>query len=253
MSDSLTTALERAAETPKQKAAADLVARHKPDIARLVTHDYGPDWIERVVRLEGRRNPMLQDCDPWSFVGAVVECAQLQLEPGPLDLVYLIPRAKEVVVDVAYRGFIEIAHRSGLVREVFAGLVHDGDRFDYQYGTVPRLVHVPAGPPGEREIVAAYGVARLRSGGAPFEVIYEDDWEKARKASPLGSKGKGAWIDHRPQMIRKTAVRRLEKWLPKNAALGQAFALDEQPATRVDDLIAGELPTTEPKGDADNG
>lgn len=252
MSESLTTALERSAETPKQRAAAELVARHKPDIARLVTHEYGPDWIERVVRLEGRRNVALQDCAPWSFVGAVVECAQLGLEPNAaLGLVYLVPFKKEVTVIVGYRGYVELAYRSGLVKDVQAELVYDGDTFRVVKGTSPKIVHEDQGPPGEREIVAAYAVAHLKTGGTVAKVIYEADWEKARQASTLGAKNAGPWADHRSAMIRKTALRRLEPWLPKTATLGQAFALDEQPATRVDDLIAGELPL--PESEASDG
>jgi recombinational DNA repair protein RecT len=76
----------------------------------------------------------------------------------------------------------------------------------------------------------------LKTGGAPFRVIYEEDWEKARQASQLGARNRGPWLDHRPAMILKTAFRRLEPMLPKTAALAQAVEADEQPAPDVDDL-----------------
>jgi recombination protein RecT len=188
------------------------------------------------VRLTGRANPLLLACDPWSYVGAAVELVRVGLEPGIGGLSALIPRGKEVVPLIMYRGYVELAYRSGLVRDVSAELVYDGDHFRVVKGTSPKIEHADEGPPGEREIVAAYAVAHLKTGGTVAKVIYADDWEKAREASQLGAKGKGPWIDHRPAMIRKTALRRLEPWLPKTSPLVDMFRMDETPV-RLDDLL----------------
>ena len=62
----------------------------------------------------------------------------------------------------------------------------------------------------------------------------------ARKALQLGAKNKGPWAESRPEMILKTSVRRLEKWLPKSPAVMFAASVDEQPAERFpDEEIAG--------------
>src|SRR6266567_377007 len=149
--------------------------------------------LERVaapenVMTEIRRTPKLLECSPESLLGAMMLAAQLGLEPGPLGQVYLVPFKRQVEFVVGYRGYIDLAYRSGQVKDVAAALVHEGDEFSYQYGTTPKLLHVPEGPAGEREIEAAYAVARLRTGGTVFVVTYGDDWEKARKASAAGAK-----------------------------------------------------------------
>src|SRR5258708_36088949 len=213
----LTGALEVAKQTPKQSQAFDLLARSKPEIAKLLPPGVTVERFERILRTTARLNPLLLECDAQSFLGAAMHSAQLNLEPGPLGLLYLVPFKREVTVIVGYRGYVELAYRSGLVKDVTAELVYEGDGFRGVKGTSPKIEHSDDGPPDDREIVAAYAVAHLKTGGTVSRVIYEDDWERARKASVLGAKGSGPWADHRPAMIRKTALRRLGPWLPKKA------------------------------------
>lgn len=245
MTETLTGALGVAKQTPKQRQAFDLLARSKPEVAKLLPPGVTIDRFERTVRTAARLNPLLLECSAESFLGAVMHTAQLGLEPGPLGLVYLVPFKREVTLIVGYRGYVELAYRSGLVKDVTAELVYEGDGFRVVKGTSPKIEHTDEGPPGEREIIACYAVAHLKTGGTVSRVVYEDEWETARKASTLGAKGAGPWSDHRPAMIRKTALRRLEPWLPKTPQLVEAFTVDET-ASRLDDLIAGEqIPISE--------
>lgn len=248
MTETLMGALEVAKQSPKQRQAFDLLARSKPEVAKLLPPGVTIDRFERVVRTAARLNPLLLECSAESFLGAVMHTAQLGLEPGPLGLVYLVPFKREVTLIVGYRGYVELAYRSGLVKDVQAELVYDGDVFKVTKGTAPRIIHEDEGAPGIRKITAAYAVAHLKTGGTVSRVIYENEWEDAREASQLGSQGKGPWNDHRAAMIRKTALRRLEPWLPKTPALVEAFTVDETSA-RLDDLIAGE-PIPLPEGEA---
>jgi len=222
--------LERVASPEAVQTVYDLIKRQGPELAKVVPESIGVERFSRTVLTEIRRTPKLLECSPESLLGAMMLAAQLGLEPGPLGQVYLVPYKRQVEFVVGYRGYIDLAYRSGQVKDVSAQLVHEGDSFAYQYGTTPRLTHVPLGPADEREIEAAYAVARLRTGGTVFAVIYEDDWERARKASPTGSKNVGPWVEHRPAMIRKTAVRRLEPLLPKSPLFAQAVERDETPA-----------------------
>jgi recombination protein RecT len=222
--------LERVSSDPATVNIIQLIERQKPEIAKALPEAIGVERFSRTVLTEIRRTPKLLECSPESLLGAMMLSAQLGLEPGPLGQVYLVPFKKAVEFVIGYRGYIDLAYRSGQVKDVAAALVREGDEFTYQYGTAPKLLHVPEGPSGEREIEAAYAVARLRTGGTVFAVIYEDDWAKAQKRSAAGSKNVGPWVEHRPAMIRKTAVRRLEPMLPKSPLFAQAIERDETPA-----------------------
>ena len=196
-------------------------------------------YAEAALRTELRANDKLRECSPASVLGAFSAALQLGLVPGPLQLVHFVPFNGEAVFLVGYRGYVELAHRSGTVKDVYAELVHEGDTFRVVKGTSPKIVHEPAGAPGERPIVAAYAVAHLKSGGQVFRVIYEDEWETARQASQLGRKNRGPWAEHFPAMVRKTALRRLEPWLPKSPALMEASTVDETvQAIPADVLVA---------------
>lgn len=231
----LRTELERASETPERENVTQLLERMRPELAKLLPEQVTPERFTRTVLTELRRTPALYDCTPESLLGAMMLAAQIGLEPGPLGHVYLVPFAGDVEFVVGYRGFVELAYRSGLVKDVHAALVYDGEPFEYQFGTSPRLTHRPAAPPAEGDPIAAYAVARLRSGGAPFVVTYEQDWEHARNASPAGKKNVGPWQTDRRAMILKTALRRLARFLPQTPALAVAVERDEQPAPELND------------------
>jgi recombination protein RecT len=200
-------------------------------------------YAEAALKTELRANQKLREADPAKVLGAFSYGLQLGLVPGPLGLVHFIPFGSEVVFLVGYRGYIELAYRSGLVKDVSAELVYEGDEFRDVRGSNPKIVHeVTEVRAVDREngtpaIVAAYAVAHLKSGGTVSRVIYEADWVRARSASQLGAKNRGPWTDDFAAMILKTAYRRLEPKLPKTGAAGLAEAWDEQPAEPVDDPV----------------
>jgi recombination protein RecT len=234
--------LERVAAPENVKTVYDLLDRMKPELAKVVPETIGVERFTRTVLTEIRRTPKLLECSPESLLGAMMLAAQLGLEPGPLGQVYLVPFKRQVEFVVGYRGYIDLAYRSGQVKDVSADLVHEGDLFNYRKGTRRFLDHEPMGAADEREIIAAYAIVRLKSGGLDFVVTYGDDWEKARKASAAGAKNVGPWVDHRAAMIRKTAVRRLEPMLPKSPLFTEAIIRDEAPAPEPVELAEGEGP-----------
>lgn len=239
----LTQELERVAASPQAKTVRDLIERQKPELARALGDATGVERFARIVETELRRVPKLYECDPASLLGAMMLAAQLGLEPGPLGHVYLVPFAKRVEFIIGYKGYIDLAFRSGQVKDVTAAIVHAGDHFQYEQGTTPKLRHVPLGPVENRAPEAVYAVARLRTGGAPFVVLYPEDWERARKRSASGAKGYGPWKDDEPAMIRKTAVRRLQPWMPPEVAFGAAAEVDETvPEGETPSVPEGETP-----------
>jgi recombination protein RecT len=229
-------ALEVRADRATIPAIYETLELHEASLARKIpTGVLTWPYAKEALLTELRRNEKLREADPRKVLGAFAYGLQLGLIPGPLGLVHFVPFGQDVVFLVGYRGYIELAYRSGLVKDVSAELVYEGDRFIVSGGTRPGIVHEMQ-PPGERDVTAAYAVAHLKSGGTVFRVIYEPDWERARKSSQLGAKGKGPWADDRAAMVRKTALRRLEPLLPKGPEIGVAVSLDEQPAVSVDEV-----------------
>ena len=227
MTETLTTALERSAQPKEAKTILDLIDRQKPELEKLIGATIGVERFARTVLTELRRTPKLYDCAPESLLGAMMLAAQLGLEPGPLGHVYLVPFKREVVFVVGYKGMVDLAYRSGLVKDVATGLVFEGDAFEWREGTRPFLDHTPSGPPTERDWTHAYAVARLRTGGTVFRVIFPEDAEKAKTKSANGASPASPWQTDYHAMIRKTAIRRLAPMLPQSPVFARALGADE--------------------------
>lgn len=213
---------------------------YKHEIARALPRHMTADRMARIALTECRKTPALMKCEPATLFGAVIQCAQLGLEPGgALGHAYLIPfenRKKgitEVQFIVGYKGMLDIARRSGQIVSISARTVHQNDKFTYRFGLDETIEHVPAD--GERgEMTHVYAVARLKDGGVQFEVMSRHEIERIRNASQgyktavKYDRTDSPWISSFEEMAKKTVIRRLFKYLPVSIELAQAVALDER-------------------------
>lgn len=249
MSETLTTALERAAQPKESKTVTDLIARMGPELEKVLPQTIGVERFTRTVLTELRRTPKLYDCDPASLLGAMMLAAQLGLEPGPLGHVYLVPFKREVTFIVGYRGIIELAYRSGRVKEIVARTVYEGERADFDYyetETGTKLRHRPRLDDERGEPCLWYARAKTTAGGVivtrPLTLA---DVERTRDRSPAAKSGVSPWTTDFDAMARKTAVRRLAPFLPQSPSLAAALERDETPAPPV--LDVGDALDTGPK------
>lgn len=171
-----------------------------------------PERMTRFALTALNRSPGLLKCSPPSFLGCVVQSAQLGLDPsGITGEAYLVPFKDVCTFIIGYRGLLKLARRSGKITEAAAHVVHANDKFEYEYGLDSKLIHKPC--EGERgDVTHAYAYAKFTDGGRVFEVMTRSDIEKVRASSRASSNG--PWVTHPEEMSRKTVFRRLAKWLP---------------------------------------
>jgi recombination protein RecT len=176
--------------------------------------------------------PQLLECSPRSLLGAVVQCAQLGLEPGILGMAYLVPfrdrkrGTTEVTLIPGYRGLLDLARRSGEISTIQAHGVRRKDRFNYRYGLDPQLDHIPSEDTDRGELSHVYAIARLKDGGVQFEVMTRPEIDAHRDRYSRAS-AIGPWQTEYEEMAKKTVLRKLCKLLPASIELHQAVALDE--------------------------
>lgn len=213
-----------------QKTVMGLLEQMKGEIARCLPSHLTPDRMARIAMTELRKTPKLQECDPMSFIAAIMQASQLGLEPGIMGSCYLIPffNSKlgkyECTFMPGYRGFLDLARRSGQIKSLVARAVYENDVFEYEYGLQESVTHKPA--MDERgEIKAVYAVALLKDGGHQFEVMSKREIEAVRQKSQ--GKNAGPWTEYYDEMARKTVVRKLFKWLPCSVEMQKAVSLDE--------------------------
>lgn len=199
--------------------------------------------MARIATTEMRKVPKLGQCDPMSFLGAVIQCAQLGLEPGnALGHAYILPFDKrekrggqwvtvrtEAQVIIGYRGMIDLARRSGQIVSIEARAVYEGDKFDCSLGLDSKLTHEPDWQNPNRStadrLIFVYAVAKLKDGGVQFDVMSRAEVDGIRARSK--SADNGPWVTDYPAMALKTVVRRLFKFLPVSIEIQRAVGLDE--------------------------
>ena len=202
------------------------------ELASVATKHLPADRLVRVALGAWSANPKLQQCDQKSFLLSLLRAGQLGLDPsGALGQAYLVPYGKTCQLLLGYRGLIALARRSGEIETIEAHVVFKGDKFTYRLGLNPMLEHEPdssgAGDRGRDDVVAVYAIARFKGGASQFEVMFQPD--VLRIMENTQSRGRsGPWKDHYAEMARKTAVRRLAKYLPLNSELAAGIEYDNE-------------------------
>lgn len=207
-----------------------LVQRMSPQIAKALPKVLEPERFTRIVLTALSSNPQLQECTQDSFLGAMMQAAQLGLEPNtPLGQAYLIPYRNKGVLEctfqLGYQGLLNLAYRTGEYKDIYAHTVYENDEFEYELGMEPKLTHKPK-LSGRGKPVAYYAVYHLKNGGYGMTVMSYEDVERHRKAySKAGNYG--PWANNFDAMAKKTVVKQLLKYAPKAIELANATAADE--------------------------
>jgi recombination protein RecT len=216
----------RGAPDPATAEIARMINAMRPEIARAAPKGMDPDRLVRIALTVVRKTPELGNCSPPSILGALMTCSQLGLEPGAMDLIYLIPRDGECTINIGYRGFIQLAYRSGMVARISAEPVHANDHFIHRKGLNPILEHTwDLGAP-RGELIAAWCAHSLTTGGSDFTVVDETDIARAKRSAQGLSRASSPWNTDPAAMWRKTAIRRDLKLCPQSPELARALAVD---------------------------
>lgn len=227
-------------QEPEKKSLAALIEQMKPEIARVLPRHLDADRMARIATTVLRQTPALGRTTPESFMGALMTCSQLGLEPGPLGEAYLVPYGQTCTFIPGYRGLVKLAYQSGMVTELYAEVAYERDDFTYTLGLERDLTHKPYRG-GERGAPTdVYAVAKLKGGGLAFEVMTVADVERIRARSKAGKNG--PWVTDWEAMAKKTVVKQLAKWLPLSSEFVLATGHDESARTN----IASELVDVEP-------
>jgi recombination protein RecT len=153
-------------------------------------------------------------------------------------------KSVEINVIIGYRGFIDLARRTGTLVSLHADVVYGaaelgkpGDQFEFEYGSAMHLKHVPTGDRAGPKIWA-YAHANLKDGQA-FEVLpygrvleirdkHSEAYRNAlrdRADNPYAFETT-PWVAQEHQMSSKTMVRQVSRMLPMSIEFANAVTLD---------------------------
>lgn len=226
------TAAVPAKRDPRQVLKAEL-HRFAPSYEAMLPRGYRPDRLITGAMLATVKSPDLLKCSPISIAVALGQVAQLGLDVG--ITAHLIPYGQTCTFVADYKGYIELMCRAG-ARKVEAYVVREGDLFEWGLGLEPYLRHQPHGNVA-RAITHGYAIATMRSGEKVFEVV------SLQEVDAIRAKHSKSWVKgEAPEWyVRKTAVRRLWKYVPKTPALEALVQHDEDPDSTARRQVQAQL------------
>ena len=230
--------IQNAVATTGGKSMQAYVKSMEGEIKKALPSVMTPDRFTRMVLSALSTTPKLGECTPKSFLGAMMNAAQLGVEPNtPLGQAYILPYNNRGVMEaqfqLGYKGLIDLAYRSGEVEVVQAHIVYENDEFECEYGLNPKLSHKPA-LTDRGEPTKVYAVFKTKSGGYGFEVMSMDDVRQhASKYSKAYSSSFSPWKTNFEEMAKKTVLKKVLKYAPLKSDFVREVAQDNTIKTEI--------------------
>jgi len=224
------------------KTIEDYLKQMAPAMAEALPKHMNIDRLTRIALTTIRTTPQLRQADPASLLGAVMQAAQLGLEPGLLGHCYLLPfknnnkGVTEVQFIIGYKGMIDLARRSGHIESIYAHAVYENDEFEYELGLDPKLVHRPTMDANKGPFVGAYAVAKFKDGGYQMEFMSRADIEQRKGRSKAANSKYSPWATDYEEMAKKTVVRHMWKYLPISIEVQEQVEYDGGTGRSIKDV-----------------
>lgn len=216
----------------KSMSIAELIKAMEPEIRKDLPEVITPERFTRMALSALNTTPKLRECTPMSFLAALMNAAQLGLEPNtPLGQAYLIPYNNKGVMEcqfqIGYKGLIDLSYRNPQMQIISAQAVYENDEFEYELGLNPKLEHRPA--LGDRgEVRLFYGMFKLVNGGFGFEVMSKTAMDAyAREYSKAFDTSFSPWKNNYIGMAKKTVIKQALKYAPLKTDFRKALSNDE--------------------------
>ena len=216
----------------EKKTMQTYIKAMEGEIKKALPSVITPERFTRMVLSAISVNPKLGSCTPASFLGAMMNAAQLGLEPNtPLGQAYILPYMNkgtlEAQFQIGYKGLIDLAYRSGEVELIQAHIVYENDDFECEYGINAKLSHKPAAR-DRGEPIKVYALFKTKSGGYGFEVMSMDDVRAhAAKYSKAYTASFSPWKTNFEEMAKKTVLKQVLKYAPLKSDFVKAVVQDE--------------------------
>lgn len=178
--------------------------------------------------------PKLLECDPNTLIQSLMTCAEFDLFPSnAAGEAFIIPYKGKATFQLGYQGLITLLARGGY--SVNAQLVRKNDRFEYEEGMNPRLLHT--WPPfssdeARGEPIGVYAIITDHRGQiVAKKVMSEEDVMKIKALSQASGSDYSPWNSKQDPfkwMWLKTVIKQATKLVPKTETLQKAIERDNE-------------------------
>lgn len=194
----------------------------KQQFAAALPHHLSADRFCRIALTALTRTPKLVDCTQESLMRCLLDLSAYGIEPDGRRA-HLIPYGNQCTLILDWKGLAELAMRSGIIAKLHADIVCENDVFIYNMGEVVEHKIDWKNPRGA--MYAAYAMAVTKDGPVFVAVLTKEEIDGIRKRSKSGNNG--PWVTDYNEMAKKTAFRRLAKWLPLSAEFRDAVEKED--------------------------
>jgi recombination protein RecT len=189
-------------------------------------------------------SPQLQQCDPALVVKEALKAAGLDLPINKnLGFAYVIPYKEKGRMtphfQMGYRGFIQLAIRTGQFRHLNAGAIYEGEDLDED--RIKGTVQI-TGKKKSDTAIGYFAYMQLTNGFEKAVAWTRDKVEAhAKRFSKSYAGGSSPWKTDFDAMACKTMILQLKSYMPMTIEMSQAVAADHAPdhQARVDAEIDG--------------
>ena len=219
----------------------------KPDIRAMIEHAYRDDSLTdqqrtakatalveqaRIALDNSDDKAKLLGCTTESFIQTIVGCASLDLcFTKVLGQAHIVRFGRCATLMLGFQGFITLIIRTGVVSSIQVEAIYKGETYKLRSGHPVEHERRLDIDRTDANIVGVYCEARNISGPPTSVILNRQEMEKIRKSSKAKN---GPWQYWLGEMWKKSAVRRLQKQLPKgrdeaaNQALARALEMDNR-------------------------
>jgi recombination protein RecT len=207
-----------------------LFDKRRSELAKALPDHITPDRFIRVMKTALQNTPELLDCDRLSLWNAALRAATDGILPDGRHGAMVIYRdgkggAKRVQWQIMVAGIRQLVRNSGEIVTWETDVVHERDNWKYQRGDNPLIFHEPV--QGDRgPVIAAYSIAKFKTGELSREWMWIDELEKVRATSKAQ---RGPWQDWTEEMYKKTVCKRHAKVLPMSSDLDDILRRPDEP------------------------
>lgn len=196
------------------------------------------DWADNLLPNDtiSNRDKALIWASDFSLKRVFVQAAELDLQPGSsLGQCFFIRYGYDATFQIGVWGYVTLMRRGADVAEVWSDVIYEHDEFRIVRGARRELFHAinPLTPRADRgRVLGAYACVRYKDDSVDWEFVNAEDLELARETSR--AKNSPAYQKWPDEMRRRTAIKRLAKYVEKCLAANSAADIDESDTLRED-------------------
>lgn len=232
--------LTKTASNPKELGA--FLDSLKGQMELALPEHMNADRMCRLALTAFSTTPKLRECTMQSIAACVMMSSQLGLEIGVNGQAYMIPYGTTATFVPGWKGLIDLVNRSAR-SSVWTGAVFEGDFFEWELGSNPKVVHRPAGESDPAMLEYVYAVGRNNGSDYPVIEVWPNDRVKKHFAK-FNKVGARHYAHQNWEMYaRKVVLLQVLKYLPQSVELSIAIEADHKATATTIEGVAKNITT----------